>query len=980
VIAARGYWTATTKRALADVGFAPAQRRVPALVLPIHGVDGQLRTHQSRPDTPRWGRDGHVIKYETPYQSQMALDVSPLVRPLLGTPQVPLWITEGIKKGDALASQGACAVAVLGVWNWRGRNADGGLTALADWEVIALNERQVYIVFDSDVMTKPQVHAALARLKAFLEARKAHVALVYLPAGAHAAKVGVDDYLVAGHGLDDLLALATLTLHPPPHTGSTPEAHAVDTALVAAAAQGLPYYATPQGLAWVRLTRDGLVSIPLTNFTARIVGDVEEDDGADTRRYFELEATHEGTTRRFAVVAKDFAGMSWALEHLGARAMVLPGATRKDHARAAVQMLSTDVQTRRLYTHLGWRQMGAHWCYLHAGGAIAPPGVTAAVEVDARQALAAYRLVLPATREAAQQAVHASLRLLDVAADAVTVPVYAALWRAALGQADFSLHLTGPTGTGKSELAALAQQHYGAAMTARHLPASWSSTANALEGLAFEAKDVLLVVDDFCPSGAQADIQRAHRDADRLLRAQGNHSGRQRLRPDGSLRVAKPPRGLILSTGEDTPRGQSLRARILIVEVAPDMVRWARLSACQQDAAGGIYSQALAGFIAWLAPRYTEVAQLLPAEVTVLRQAALSSGHRRTPEIVANLALGMQYFLAYTQEIGALSPEACDALWARTWTALGLAGALQQEHQAQEEPVRRFLALLTGALAAGDAHVADARTLGAPLPTPQAWGWRADERHRYDAAGSKAWEPCGRCIGWVQDTRLYLEPEAAFSVAQKLAETQHAPLLLTQQTLWKRMHEQGVLIREPGRGKNLARKTVGDTRRYVVDISIGVLSSETGPIGPIGPEELQSLQNQQNFVGLFPGWPDKNRPTSIEKKRPTATDSSSALLWASFAAASGPVFVPEEAHKNGLQAQQNQEQGPVGPVGPVFPVRGALEISPQNEGGIPLLPATLAEACPQCGARDWQPLATARYCRRCGYRDGPTPQDIVRAR
>ena len=59
-ITARGYWTATTKRALQDVGFTPVQRRVPALVLPIHGVDGQLRTHQSRPDAPRWGRDGQI--------------------------------------------------------------------------------------------------------------------------------------------------------------------------------------------------------------------------------------------------------------------------------------------------------------------------------------------------------------------------------------------------------------------------------------------------------------------------------------------------------------------------------------------------------------------------------------------------------------------------------------------------------------------------------------------------------------------------------------------------------------------------------------------------------------------------------------------------------------------------------------------------------------------------------------------------------
>jgi hypothetical protein len=42
---------------------------------------------------------------------------------------------------------------------------------LPEWEYVALNNRQVYIVFDSDVMLKQEVYAALARLKAFLEGR-----------------------------------------------------------------------------------------------------------------------------------------------------------------------------------------------------------------------------------------------------------------------------------------------------------------------------------------------------------------------------------------------------------------------------------------------------------------------------------------------------------------------------------------------------------------------------------------------------------------------------------------------------------------------------------------------------------------------------------------------------------------------------------------------------------------------------------------
>ena len=88
----------------------------------------------------------------------------------------------------------------------------GGTTALADWESITLKERLVYIVFDSDVMTKTSVSQALARLKAFLEGRHAHVRLIYLPTGPGGAKVGLDDYLAAEHAIDDLLALATTEL------------------------------------------------------------------------------------------------------------------------------------------------------------------------------------------------------------------------------------------------------------------------------------------------------------------------------------------------------------------------------------------------------------------------------------------------------------------------------------------------------------------------------------------------------------------------------------------------------------------------------------------------------------------------------------------------------------------------------------------------------------------------------------------------
>jgi hypothetical protein len=192
-----------------------------------------MESYQLRPDEPRLNDQGKPRKYEMKAGSRMLLDAHPrLTRSreggkvsLIADPSVPLFITEGIPKGDAAVTIGLCCIALLGVWNFRGTNNAGGKTALADWESVALNGRVVYIVFDSDVMTKPAVAGPLRRLKAFLESGGAMVALIYLPAGEHGEKTGLDDYIASqkAAGRSDveirnaLHALATSEIRKPAH-------------------------------------------------------------------------------------------------------------------------------------------------------------------------------------------------------------------------------------------------------------------------------------------------------------------------------------------------------------------------------------------------------------------------------------------------------------------------------------------------------------------------------------------------------------------------------------------------------------------------------------------------------------------------------------------------------------------------------------------------------------------------------------------
>jgi hypothetical protein len=206
-IDARGYFSADQKVKLEELGFARYQRIAPSLVLPSYGVHGQITTYQARPDRPRIDPErGREIKYETIAGSTTTLDVPPLARPLLGDPLRTLWITEGIKKGDALASQGLAVVTLFGVWNYAAGSDD--------WERVALEDRPVNVAFDSDVSVNPTVHAALERIGGFLASKGARVSFVYLPQGD--GKLGVDDFIAGGGTVDELRELAEPKLRPRP--------------------------------------------------------------------------------------------------------------------------------------------------------------------------------------------------------------------------------------------------------------------------------------------------------------------------------------------------------------------------------------------------------------------------------------------------------------------------------------------------------------------------------------------------------------------------------------------------------------------------------------------------------------------------------------------------------------------------------------------------------------------------------------------
>src|SRR3984957_19307126 len=142
----------------------------------------------------------------------------------------------------------------------------------------------------------------------------------------------------------------------------------------------------------------------------------------------------------------------------------------KDQVREAIQLLSsTQMAERTVHTHTGWRKLDGGWAYLHGGGALGATGAVTWVETALPAALAPFSLPASPAGAELKGAIRASLTVLDLAPDRVTVPTLGAVWRSIPGAADFSVFIYGATGRFKTALASLLQQHFGTGFTAHRL-------------------------------------------------------------------------------------------------------------------------------------------------------------------------------------------------------------------------------------------------------------------------------------------------------------------------------------------------------------------------------------------------------------------------------------------------------------------------------------------------------------------------------
>lgn len=691
VIKERGYRSVFSIPELQQLGFKKRQLRRPlcGILIPLHGVNGQdIFSYQFRPDNPRkvQREDGKIrkIKYENPAGGSIHIDIPLRCKKDLGNPAIPLFITEGSKKGDAIASAKGCVIVLTGVYGYKGKNIWGGVTILADFDSIAWKDRLIYLCFDSDAASNFQVYQALLRLSEILKRKGAKVRILKLPSGPDGQKVGADDYLAQGHTLDDLIGCEAIEEVKPPRQKSD--------------LFGNPYNLSEGILTFEKTDERGIPGNPIAlgNFSALITEIIEKDNGRDVNKYFKI-IGRESTGKPLPdviVPTKEFEPLNWVVENWDVRAAISADRSAKARIREALLLLSYNAQRKSIYSHTGWRDFNGRHTFLTAGGAIGMQDITVDMEDDD---LIDYSLPQPI--DDCGDALRASFNFLKLGNKDILLPLWAAMYMTPLNEfviPSFTMFVEGLSGSYKSGISALAMNHFGKAFNYDHLPASWFYSENRLEQMLFTLKDLPLNIDDFAPAKDARKAKEMEQMADRIIRNQANRSGRGRMKSDISSRKTYKPRGFLITSGEHLPGTYSAAARMYVVEIRRgDVDRNLFFKALETKY---MLSQAMSQYILWIIKNWDKLKTALPIQVQKWTTQALDQDkeqHARMPGAVAMLYAGLSIALTFFVDSQIITEIEAKSLCKEGWQVFLKHSIEQSERVNLERPGRRFIELLS---------------------------------------------------------------------------------------------------------------------------------------------------------------------------------------------------------------------------------------------------------------------------------------------
>ena len=551
----------------------------------------------------------------------------------------------------------------------------------------------------------------------------------------------------------------------------------------------------------------------LSNFIAEITHEVTKVDGQNSFKTLLVQGQKADGSQfpSVDVEANRFDSMEWLMPHWGAKAIINVVPKSKEHVAAAIKSLST-YEMKTVYLHTGWIVHDKKYAYLSASGGITANGYSPDFATELNGSLNNYEL--PAPCADMEVTVTKFLGLFsDLIDDGTGLLILSGAFRSIFSEfvpCTVSLYLQGTTGTYKSAVVGVVQALFGKTFNGSNLPENWSSTGNAIEKKAALAKDAMFVVDDFVARGTQSDVARMHRDAERVLRAQGNQSGRDRMTSTTELRGANVPKGMICSTGEDLPNGHSLQARLVIVNMKKGSTNTGVLSQLQDYAQTGDLAQLNANFIRWIAAAADDgiIEQYFTDALSSCAKQLPTEGHARTHDNLSQMLAGLWIYLQYAIDAGIMHSEAADIFKLQAIKTVLALSQIQAGVDKDASDAERFVKVLQSALSMGSCHLAN-QSGGSPKYYTAA-GWKLTGSGKYQKI-----EGQGVKVGWMNDKHVFIDVTAAQKVVKQLSQAAGNYLGSSDRAVVKALYEANMLA-DVSRDRLTIKVTVEGQRRNLL--------------------------------------------------------------------------------------------------------------------------------------------------------------------
>lgn len=546
----------------------------------------------------------------------------------------------------------------------------------------------------------------------------------------------------------------------------------------------------------------------LSNFHGIIDEQIEINDGSvgpSDMRYKIKILMPQLSNGEIIVTPEQLEDGSW-VPKTDASLIILGANTYRQHIRVALRTLGNLENRRKVFINLGWAEVDGQAYFLANNGAIGACGFTDRYFTSVDFGGPGGYEILEATSEQELQEIFQSVnQLLAVTKPEVTVPLFASVFRAPLIKffpTDFCIGVFGQTGSMKSTIVGLFTSFYGSQFSYNNLPESFSSTANSIERRSFLTYSSLLVVDDWVPG------ESSKYKAEAVLRSQGNRQGRGRLNQDATLKKTYFPRSLTIVTGEDLQVEQSLRARLVILEMQKGSVNKPLLTQLQRIGKNGGFNKFLGSYIRWIIQNESELQNSIAQRTELLRDefniiASDLNDHARTAPNLAHLLIGLETFGQFCLAKNLMTTDQHYNFIESSRSTLIKLIDIQSKHQELTDPVNRFIDSLKAILEKGDVHIRHSPSLQAG----------SSKYLGYINSGSYGFNSQGECIGEIINDELCLRKGATYAAVKGFSFRRGEPIVILERGMTDRLLDRGIIINTHDNRSTLKRTVDGVRER-----------------------------------------------------------------------------------------------------------------------------------------------------------------------